>query len=285
MKTKTILVTGASSGIGLAVANAFAEMGHTVYAAARREEQMREACVAGVKILKLDLTDEASISACVAIIKAESGGVDVLVNNAGYGEYGALEQVPVDDGRRQFEVNLFGLASLTQKLIAPMRERGAGRIINVSSVGGSFTTAFGGWYHATKFGLEGYSGALRQELKPFGIDVAIIKPGGTRSEWAQIAGENLVKNSSDGPYAAHAAALKELFATGGGNEKLQVGPEVIVKLIAHAAFSSKPKVSYVPSGLPKLMMLFHWILPARRFDKLMAKGLKLDVRHTSGKTA
>src|ERR1700712_5218897 len=183
---KVILVTGASAGMGKEFAKELLKDGHIVYGAARRTEKMEDIRQLGVKVLEMDVTDEQSmIKGVDTIIKAE-GKIDVLVNNAGFGSYGPLEDVPIEDARYQLEVNVFGAARLIQLVLPSMRKHHWGRIINISSVGGKITTPFGGWYHASKFALEGMSDTLRKEVEPFGIDVVVIEPGGVKSDWASI---------------------------------------------------------------------------------------------------
>jgi len=168
-KEKTVaLVTGASSGIGKETVKKLLEAGYTVYAAARRVEKMNDLADLGASILKMDVTDRVSIEAGVTNILYGERSIDVLVNNAGYGSYGAIEDVPLEEVRRQFEVNIFGLARLTQLVLPGMREKRFGKIVNVSSMGGKIYTPFGGWYHATKHALEGLSDSLRLETAPFG---------------------------------------------------------------------------------------------------------------------
>lgn len=171
-----ILVTGASSGIGKATALRLLQQGHTVYVAARRLEAMQELQAHGAISLRMDITQEADIKAVVQRITQEYGGVDVLVNNAGFGMYGSVEETTIEDARYQFEVNLFGMARLTQLLIPSMRARGKGTIINLSSMGGKIYTPLGAWYHATKHAVEGWSDCLRIELQQFGIHVVVIDP-------------------------------------------------------------------------------------------------------------
>lgn len=274
MNPRVALVTGASSGIGLDTARYLAEAGFVTYAAARRVDRMAALRAHGVRVLPLDLTDDASIQACAETIRSESGGVDVLVNNAGYGAYGALEEVPLAEARRQFEVNLFGLARLTQLVIPYMRERRWGRIINVSSIGGVMATPYGGWYHATKFALEGYSTALRQELAPFGIGVAVIRPAGTQSEWGQIATASLQRVSGSGPYRAAVGALMEAFSKGAGSPRMVVPASAIAELIRRAATDARPRTVYAP-GLARVFLFVRWLLSDRAHDALLRMMFRL----------
>src|SRR5690348_15143016 len=176
MSTKIALVTGGSSGIGEATALALAERGYTVYAGARRVERMEPLKAHGVRPLAMDVTDDASLQFAVSQMLAEAGRIDVLVNNAGYGSYGALEDVPLSEARSQFEVNVFGAARLTQLVLPHMRAQRSGTVVNITSMGGKVHTPLGGWYHGTKFALEALSDCLRVEAKPFGIDVVVIEP-------------------------------------------------------------------------------------------------------------
>jgi NAD(P)-dependent dehydrogenase (short-subunit alcohol dehydrogenase family) len=195
---KTAFITGASSGIGMEAARGLLAAGYVVYAGARRIDRMAPLAGAGARLLSLDVTDDASMIAAVKTILGDTGRIDVLVNNAGYGSYGALEDVPIAEARRQFEVNLFGLARLSQLVLPTMRVRRAGRIVNISSIGGAFGEPFGSWYHATKFALEGLSDSLRMEVRRFGIDVVVIQPGAIVSEWNGIARDGLARHSGDG---------------------------------------------------------------------------------------
>ena len=204
LQRPVVLLTGASSGIGYDVAPLLVRYGYTVYGAARRVEKIEELASEGVKALSLDVTDEASMEAAVQQIIDAEGRIDVLINNAGYGSYGAIEDVPIDEARRQFEVNLFGLARLTQLVLPHMRARGSGRILNISSMAGRITSPLGAWYHATKYALEAFSDALRMEVEEFGIDVVIIEPGGIKTPWGLIAADHLEESSRNGVYAAQA---------------------------------------------------------------------------------
>src|SRR5271156_3964874 len=211
--TKTALITGASSGIGEETAKILLAAGYTIYAGARRVDRMQSLGAAGARLLALDVTDDTSMTACIKTILQEVGQIDGLINNAGYGSYGALEEVPLDEGRRQYDVNIFGLARLTQLVLPTMRARRSGRIVNVSSVGGKFGEPFGCWYHATKFALEGLSDSLRMELHPFGIDVVVIQPGAILTEWNSIARDGLMKYSGDGPSRDGARAHVKMLAS------------------------------------------------------------------------
>ena len=198
--TKVILITGASSGIGFDAAETLARQGHRVYAAARRVERMEPLKALGVVPLRMDVTDEASMVEGVRTVLEAEGHIDVLVNNAGYGYFGAIENVTMEEARRQQEVNVFGLARLCQLVLPSMRERGSGRIVNTASVAGRSVLYFGGWYHVSKYSVEALSDALRIELKPFGIDVVIIEPGGIRTDWGHIAADHLAESSKGTPY-------------------------------------------------------------------------------------
>lgn len=260
-----ILITGASSGIGKSAALQLAQAGHTVYGAARRVDAI--AALPGVHALALDLTDETSIHAAVAQVLAEAGQIDVLINNAGYGSYGAIEDVPLADARRQFDVNLFGVAALTQAVLPGMRAQHHGRIINTSSMGGRFTTYFGAWYHATKYALEAFSDALRMEVAPFGIQVSIIEPGGIKTDWGKIAADHLIQASADGAYAAEANRAGKLLASTYSGRWL-TNPAVIANAITKAATARHPKPRYLLGFGAKPLVFLHAILPTRSFDWL-----------------
>lgn len=192
---KTVLVTGASAGIGKATAILLAENGYNVYGAARGIEKMQDLRVYGIKPVVLDVTKEQSIEEGVNRIVKEAGSIDILVNNAGFGLEGAIEDVAIQEARYQLEVNVFGAMRLAQLVLPKMRENRYGKIVNISSVGGKIAFPLGGWYHASKFALEGLSDSLRMEVREFGIDVIVVEPGATKSEWGTIATDNLMKIS------------------------------------------------------------------------------------------
>ena len=191
MSQKVILLTGASSGIGRETALRLARQGHIVYGAARRLQLLEPLRAQGVRPLQLDVTDADSCRAAVQTVVQAEGHIDVLINNAGYGHFGAVEDVPLDEARRQLDVNLFGLARLTQLVLPHMRRQHYGRIINTSSIGGHFTSYLGAWYHVSKYAVEAFSDALRMELRPHGIDVVLIEPSSIRTPWGDIAAQHL----------------------------------------------------------------------------------------------
>ena len=265
---KVILLTGASSGIGYQTAESLAKEGHIVYGAARRIEKMEDLKQFGVKSIYLDVTDENSIKNAVDTIIGNEGRIDVLINNAGYGSFGAVEDVDISEAKMQFEVNLFGLARLVQLVLPYMRKQKSGRIINVSSMGGRLTTYFGAWYHATKYALEAFSDALRMEVSDFGIDVSLIEPGGIKTDWGIIASDKLEKSAKGGAYE------KEAMKTAKGMKKQYSGnllsnPIVITKAISKAVNSNRPKARYLIGFMAKPLVFLHTILPAKVFDKIM----------------
>jgi NAD(P)-dependent dehydrogenase (short-subunit alcohol dehydrogenase family) len=263
--SKTVLITGASSGIGEETVKALLAAGYTVYAGARRLDRMKELSEGGARLLPLDITEDASMTTAVQTILQETGHIDVLINNAGYGSYGALEDVPPAEARRQFDVNVFGLARLTQLVLPTMRAQRSGRIVNVSSIGGMFGEAFGSWYHATKFAVEGLSDSLRMELHPFGIDVVIIQPGATHTEWDGIARESLLKYSANGPYREGANSHAQLMEIG-HKGPIPKPPRVVAQTIVQAVQAKRPKTRYVTGGLAGTMLLIRRVLSDRAFD-------------------
>ncbi|MGO8684586.1 MAG: oxidoreductase [Thermoleophilia bacterium] len=263
---RVALITGASSGIGEATARRLQGAGFIVYAGARRVERMQELKALGVHVLALDVTDDQSLVAAVAAVIAESGRLDVLVNNAGYGSFGALEDVPLAEGRQQFEVNLFGLARLTQLVLPHMRRQRSGTIVNISSIAGKIYEPCGSWYHASKFAVEGMSDCLRLEVRDFGINVVLIEPGGTTSEWSGIARDKLLQASATSPYQEMARRDARLLAVG---EKRSLPADAIAKLIETAVATARPKARYVPGGSAAFILALRRILPDRAMDAIM----------------
>ena len=268
MDKRVVLITGASSGIGEATAIALNKAGFKVYGSARSTEKMSHLVPLGISVLALDITDEASIVNCVnEVIKIE-GKIDVLINNAGYGSYGAVEDVPLEEAKKQFEVNIFGLARITQLVLPSMRANKYGKIVNISSMGGKMYTPFGAWYHATKYALEGWSDCLRLETKPFGIDVILIEPGAIKTPWGTIAANNLRQTSEKGAYtkmaSKTASGLEKRY-----NSNQPSDPKVIADVILKAVKSSKPKTRYAKGYMAKFSIFFRKWFGDRIFDKVI----------------
>jgi NAD(P)-dependent dehydrogenase (short-subunit alcohol dehydrogenase family) len=265
---QVVLVTGASSGMGKAFARALLDEGMIVYAAARRVEQMADLAELGAITLKLDITQQEQIEAAVRRIEQDYGGVDVLINNAGFGLYGSLEETSLDDARYQFEVNLFGMARLTQLLLPAMRAKRRGRIINMSSMGGRIYTPMGIWYHATKHAVEGWSDCLRLELSPFNIDVVIIEPGMIATEFNDVLMAPMLERSGRGPYAKMAQAVASTVQAteqrGGGSS-----PQVIVRLMLQAVRARRPKTRYVGGQFARPMLFIRKWFGDRAFDRVI----------------
>jgi NAD(P)-dependent dehydrogenase (short-subunit alcohol dehydrogenase family) len=266
--TKVALITGASSGIGEQTVKGLLHAGYVVYAGARRIERMQALAGVGAHLVRLDVSDEASMSAAVERIVDERGRIDVLVNNAGYGSYGALEDVPQEEARRQFEVNLFGMARLIQLSLPTMRAQRAGYIVNVSSIGGVFGEPFGSWYHATKFAVEGLSDSLRMELHAFGIHVVVIQPGAIMTEWNTIAREGLLKYSGNGAYRESARAHVKFLAEA-DQGSVPSPPSVVANVIVEAVQARRPMTRYAVGGGAKALLFMRSLLSDRAFDAIM----------------
>ena len=268
---KTALVTGASSGIGKATAIHLAENGYKVYGGARRVEKLEELKYYGVIPISLDVTQEESMQSCVNTIVNETGSIDILVNSAGCGYYGALEDMPVEDAKYQMEVNVFGVARLIQLALPTMRNQKFGKIVNISSVGGKITMPMGTWYHASKFAIEGISDVLRKEVKSFGIDVIVIEPGGTKSEMTGLGTAYLEKISGKTAYSKIANGVVKMYATMAKNSS---EPIVIAKLIKKSIDAKCPKTRYAGAAGAKMMLSLHKLLSDRLFDKLILSQIK-----------
>ncbi|RMG19309.1 MAG: oxidoreductase [Bacteroidetes bacterium] len=273
MNKQVILITGASSGIGKATALQLLEEGHIVYGAARRVEKMKELEEKGGIALKMDVTIDEDMVAGVERILQEQGRIDVLINNAGYAIYGSVEETSIADARRQFEVNLFGPARLTQLVIPHMRQQQSGKIINMSSMGGKVYTPLGAWYHATKHALEGWSDCLRLELKQFGIEVVIIEPGAILTEFGEVMNQPMLERSGNGPYAslarAMAKAVEDSYEKGNASP-----PSVIARVVSKAIRANKPKTRYVAGKLARPLMMVRKYLGDRVFDKAVMSQVK-----------
>jgi NAD(P)-dependent dehydrogenase (short-subunit alcohol dehydrogenase family) len=255
--SQAVLVTGCSSGIGRATAERLAARGYTVYASARRVDTIADLEARGCRVLELDVTDEASMQAAVATVTEEQGAVGALVNNAGYSQSGAVEEVPMADVRRQFETNVFGLVRMCQLVLPGMRAQGRGRIVNVSSMGANFTFPGGGFYHATKYAVEAISDALRFEVANFGVHVVIVQPGFIRTQFAAAATDAIdAATPADGPYAAFNAAVAGSTQSvyEGPLARLGGGPDTVARTIERAIASKSPKIRYRVTPSARLLV-------------------------------
>ena len=247
------------------VAQELKSAGFKVYAAARRVDRMADLEKDGITPVALDLTRDRSIAACVNTILSKEKSIDVLVNNAGYGSCGAIEDVPLEEGRRQFEVNLFGTARLIRLVTPAMREQHYEKIVNISSMGGKIWTKFGGWYHATKYAVEGLSDCLRMELQPFGIDIVVVEPGEIKTDWGLIAAENLKKTSTNGAYAEMANKAADGMIKNYSGDLLSK-PALIAKTVRKAVTKRRPRTRYLVGFGAKPMVWTHRLFGDRVFD-------------------
>jgi NAD(P)-dependent dehydrogenase (short-subunit alcohol dehydrogenase family) len=264
-----VLVTGCSSGIGAATATRLAKSGHLVYATARRTDDLA-VLQPGCRVLAVDVTDEASMSAAVDAVVAEHGRVGGLVNNAGYGEYGAVEDVSMDRVRRQFETNVFGLARLCQLVLPSMRAAGRGRIVNISSMGGRLTFPYAGYYHATKHAVEALSDALRFEVAPFGIQVSVIEPGLILTRFGSTVSGTLGQSTpGDSPYADGARRMRSRIEHMYDNRLFAVGPDVVARTVERALTAPHPQGRYVTPSLARGLIGMRQLLPSRAWDAVL----------------
>lgn len=265
---KVAIVTGASSGIGEITVTRLIDSGYKVYAGARRVERMQSLASAGAVVKALDVTIAESIAEFVNAVVDAEGRIDVLVNNAGYGSYGAVEDIPLAEARRQFDVNLFGLSEMTTATLPTMRAQRSGTIIHIGSIGGKMWSLLGGWYQASKYALEGLADCTRNELRPFGINVVLIEPGGVKSEWRENVIEIIKNTSGSGPYKKLADAAVKFFEDA---ESLEIEPKSIADVIVKASQSKRPKARYVVPVHFKLVLLLKVLLTDRMFDRLWCK--------------
>ena len=269
-ESKVALVTGASSGIGLETSLELIKKGWWVFGAARRVKLMEPIERSGGKVLSLDLSDDESMKRCVENVLQEAGHIDLLVNNAGFGQAGSVEETSLADARRQFDVNVFGLVRMAQLVLPSMRQRGQGRIVNVSSMAGRFSSPFLGWYHASKYAVEALSDALRVETAPFGIKVAVVEPGLIKTDWGTIAAKSLREVSGTGDYKAAAgkvASFYERVYTPQSRGASEV--ECIARVIVRASCDRRPKSRYVAGRNAQLFITGRRLLSDRAFDKLV----------------
>jgi NAD(P)-dependent dehydrogenase (short-subunit alcohol dehydrogenase family) len=271
-----VLITGTSSGIGRAVAERLARHPDlTVYATARRVASIADLAASGARLLALDVTDEESMAAAVKAVVAEHGHVGALVNNAGYGEYGTIEEADLDAVRRQFETNVFGLARMTQLVLPGMRAAGAGRIVNVGSMGGRIVFPVGGYYHASKYAVEALTDALRFEVAPFGVRVSLVEPGLIRTRFGETAQHTLAGSQTPtGPYAKLSAAADRQVEESYRNTRLSAPPEAVAKVIEHAVRSGRPRIRYVITPSAKVLVHTRRLLGGRVWDAVLRRQFR-----------
>jgi len=282
MTARTILITGATAGIGRTAALHLARRGHRVFATGRNEnalaELQREAEGTALETLRLDVTSAESLAAARLVVerRTEGHGLDVLINNAGYGLLGPVELLDDAAVRAQFDTNVFGLLAVTRAFVPAMRERGAGRILNVSSIGGRVTFPFFGVYNATKYAVESLSDALRQELAPFGVHVSLIEPGVIRSEFADRAMDGLDRfRAPDSPWAWALAAADEVRAQ---SDRMAASPELIARVMERAVCARRPRARYVAPRATFLVLGLKSLLPTRWLDALLRRTAGLSRR-------
>jgi NAD(P)-dependent dehydrogenase (short-subunit alcohol dehydrogenase family) len=293
IKAEPVLITGCSSGIGRAAAIRLHDAGLRVYATARRPATLAGLADRGIATLALDVTDEASMTAAAAQVEKEAGPVGTLINNAGYGLYGPVEQLPMAEIRREFETNFFGLVRLIQLVLPGMRRRGGGRILNVSSMGGRVTLPGGAFYHASKYAVEALSDALRMEVAQFGIDVVLIEPGPVKTPWTERAAASLSAadpadggpeqpapaDAGDDPYAVFKAAVGVSFARTEHDplvSRLVSDADGIARVITRAVTARRPRTRYLINPVAKGMVAMSSVLPDRLFDSVVRRQYGLS---------
>ena len=269
--SRAVLITGCSSGIGAATAERLAAEGWVVYATARRPETLSALEQKGCHTLALDVTDEQSMRAAVDAVTQAEGAVGVLINNAGYSQSGAVESVPSDQARAQFETNVFGLLRMCQLVLPGMRSQGWGKIVNISSMGGRLTFPGGGLYHATKYAVEALSDALRFEVRGFGIDVIVVEPGLIVTRFGEVAAGSVARADDDGVYGDFNRRVAEVTAGAytGPMAKLGAGPDAVAKTIARALQTRRPRARYRVTASARLMMGQRRMMPDRVWDMVM----------------
>ncbi|MEE8600375.1 SDR family NAD(P)-dependent oxidoreductase [Euzebya tangerina] len=271
--TKTALVTGATTGIGAAAASALAVRGYTVYGTGR--DSGRVPTDGGIRPLELDVTDEDSMVSAAKAVLAERPAIDLLVNNAGYGLNGFLEDLPIDEIRRQFETNVFGLIRMTQLAVPSMRAAGGGRVIHVGSVGGIITAPGAGAYHASKFAVEAISDVHRMELRPFGIRVTLIQPTGVHTPFLTKLDDTYPGTGPDSAYAhlleGHKQSVADLHAN--GPNFLVIPAEKVGEEIAKQADARRPKSRVRVGASAKMFATLRRNVPDNVWDRMATSAI------------
>ena len=267
------IVTGASAGMGKAIVRLLLADGWTVYGGARRVDQMADLTALGAKVLQLDVTEEASMTNFVNSVVSAEGRIDALVNNAGYGSYGAVEDVPLSEARRQFDVNTFGLMRMSQLVLPAMRKQHSGRIINITSMGGRIWSPFGAWYHATKHAVEVLSDVMDFEVRPFGVRVIVVQPGGVATEWGGIAADHLRASLNGSAYRERGTLTADVLQHSKG-----ASPEVIARVVTRALSAANPRRRYAAPFDAKALIFLRWLLPEGAWAKLIWSAVKVAAR-------
>ncbi len=270
---KTILITGASSGFGKLAAKQLIKKGYTVYGAARRIGQMQDLVDLGGHAIEMDVTNDESVKEGVAQITKDQGKIDVLINNAGYAQYGIVETTDLEHAKRQYEVNVFGLVRVSQAVLPHMRKQMSGQIINLSSVAGKVSFPMAGWYASSKYAVEAISDAMRAEVKGFGIKVVIVEPGTFKTGFDDVAVDELEKLANDKVYGDKIKSFKNRFS-----EMYQKAPtpEPVINVLEKAITSKKPKTRYKVGMDSKMAIMMKGLLSDKAFDNVMLNqfGLK-----------
>lgn len=270
MTQRVALVTGASSGIGKATATALVSAGYITYATARRVETLSDLKDLGCRVLQLDVTDDASMVAAVRAVETEQRAISVLVNNAGYGEMGPLEELAMVNVRREFETNVFGLLRMCQLVLPGMRQQGYGRIVNIGSVGGLFTAPGAGAYHASKYAVESFSDALRYEAQPFGVDVILIEPTGVRTNYVEKSIATISQARSDSPYAVFNknldTGIQQMFAP---SARGILAPRDVARVVVKAVQARRPRTRYKVGVVAHILPVVRRLLSDRKWDAMM----------------
>lgn len=273
---KVVLITGASSGIGKETAKLFAQNGFKVIAAARNLEKMKDLELLGCSAFSMDVTSEESIQSCFKKIYAEFNQIDILINNAGYSQNGFVEELTLSQLKYQFDVNVFGLVRVTQMVLPKMREKRSGHIINIGSVGGDFTTAGAGAYHSSKYAVESFSDALRQELNSFGIKVSLIKPGGV--ETAFVDNSQYPQPIAGNPYSKMRTNFLNMLSNilKSSNSSFPIlKPIEVANAILATAKADNPKTRIRVGRTAKMMPIMKSIMSDKAFDKMIMNQLGL----------
>lgn len=275
---KTVLITGASQGIGKLAALKFRGQGYNVIAVSRSISKSQELKSKGIDLFDMDISNDESINSAFEKIYAKYPKIDILVNNAGFSQNGFVEELTLEQLRYQFAVNVFGLIKVTQMVLPSMRKAKTGKIINIGSVGGDFTSPGASAYHASKYAVESFSDGMRQELKFFGIDVVLIKPGGVSTDFTANARSNYPEAIEGNPYGTLRRKFNDMLDTILDPDKSSVSllsPDKVVSVILTAATTEKPKPRYKVGALAKMIPLMKRLMSDKSFDNMLLKQLKL----------